>query len=261
MLVENNHPAIIDKATFAKAQERVKQRSGRKDSGLNNNPFTRKIICMDCGEYFGHKTWTSRGSIKYSMWVCNHKYSEETTYGGKKCKAANLRQEWIEQGYLYTMNKILAARSEYLAKYGRKLARINRRLESGEIEAELKVLDQQLVDIHKRLKELENEWEFSFGKQDEFTRLQSKLKNQMQETVDSINALENERNSLNARKRTLKTFIATLESLPDQLTKFSEKPFVSTIDHIAVNQYILAYHFYGDECIKVNIEQLKLSCH
>ena len=210
MLVENNHPAIIDKATFAKAQERVKQRSGRKDSGLNNNPFTRKIICMDCGEYFGHKTWTSRGSIKYSMWVCNHKYSEETTYGGKKCKAANLRQEWIEQGYLYTMNKILAARSEYLAKYGRKLARINRRLESGEIEAELKVLDQQLVDIHKRLKELENE-----------------------------------RNSLNARKRTLKTFIATLESLPDQLTKFSEKPFVSTIDHIAVNQYILAYHFMG----------------
>lgn len=261
VLVENNHPAIIDKATFAKVQKLIKSRSYCRNSGTSDNPFSGKIICGDCGECFGHKTWTSRGRIKYTMWVCNHKYSEETTYGGTKCKTANLRQEWIEQGYLYTMNQVLARRSDFLAKYERKLARVNHKLESGEIEKELKELTGRSHEIEEERVRIKAEMEFVFGEHTSYDEKLEALKRESQSIMAETRELEAKRDELNATKKTLETIINAVKDLPESLTKFHAKDFTYTIDHVTVGQYVLAYHLYGDECIKVNIELLKKMCY
>lgn len=260
VLVENNHEAIIDKATFARVQELIKHRTKKRDSGTGKSPLAGKIICHDCGECFGHKTWTSRGRIKYSMWVCNHKYSEENSYGGDKCKTANLRQEWIEQGYLYTLNQILARRSEYLAKYGRKIKRITHRLQSGQIETDIKALELKARSVEEQIAIIRGESEFSFGRQAEFDERINEQRYQLEAIANEIEALRVERATLNHDKVILETFIKTLERMPEKQNVFNGTEFVRTIDRVEVSQFILTYHFYGGEYVKVNIELAKKMC-
>ncbi|MBR2766853.1 recombinase family protein [Candidatus Saccharibacteria bacterium] len=254
VVVEDNHPGIIDKATFERTQELVEKRKTHKDPGTGKTPFTGRIICKECGSIFGHKTWSSRGGIKYSIWACNHKYSEETTYGGHKCKVANLRQEWIEQGYLYALGQILADRGEYLGKYRRKLVRVNKRLNSGDIDRELKELENISKTTEENLAKLRNEWEFTYGDHTEFDKRQDALTREAAEAISRIDELEKERGQLRADKKMLTTVIQTIEALPDKLSPhFNGKIFINLIDYVEVSQYVLAYHFFGDECVKVNI--------
>lgn len=257
VLVENNHPAIIDKPTFARAQELVKARKDKRNSGTAKDPFVGRVICNDCGGIYGHKTWNSRGRIKYKMWICNNKYTDDTAYADNKCKSANLRQEWLEQGYLYTINQLLPRRSQIMGRYGRKLARIEARLQSGDIDKEIQRLTAESQELDKQTEQLNVEWEFTFGDHTDFNRKMDDLEAKKQAIVQNVHALEEEQEQLNATKKTMQTFLDTFEKMPDHISRFDGNDFINTIDRVIAEQDTLTYYFYGGESAKVKIEALK----
>ena len=73
------HEAIIDIATFEAVQEEIARRterySGKKPSTVTY-PFTRLIVCANCGKHYRRKT-TATGIV----WIC----STYNTYGKKAC--------------------------------------------------------------------------------------------------------------------------------------------------------------------------------
>ena len=257
VLVKDNHEAIIDRETFAKAKELIEERSIRKTRGTAKSPFVGKVFCAECGEMFGHKTWNSRGRIKYSAWVCRSKYTEETTYGGKKCKTPNLREEWLVSGYLYAINELLAQKGEYLARYERKLARLERKLDPKKLEQAIRAEDQKIREIESSRIAFEREWEFTYGKSSEYDTRQNVFKAEMIKALSRKKELEEEQDNLRARKAELERFIETIEKLPNSLTKFNGPVFLKTIDHITVRPASLVYHFYGDEHISIPLEEVR----
>ena len=65
--VENTHPAIIDRDTFAKAQELMKKKAEKENKRRARSPFASKIICQNCGTVFvrrcsqsGYVSWSCR---------------------------------------------------------------------------------------------------------------------------------------------------------------------------------------------------------
>lgn len=78
--VENSHPAIISPEIFDMVQNEVTKRKGL---GLHNSSagiFSSKIICGDCGNFFGSKVWHSNSKYKRTIWQCNSKFKNK-----KKC--------------------------------------------------------------------------------------------------------------------------------------------------------------------------------
>lgn len=89
--VENNHPAIIDRATFGKVQEELARRSGLqkvKQVGTKTElgkysskyAFTKLLVCGECGTPYRRCTWTSAGK-KRVVWRCISRLD----YGKKYC--------------------------------------------------------------------------------------------------------------------------------------------------------------------------------
>ena len=77
--MENSHPAIIDPLEFQLVQREIARRKllGRKYSG--SSVLSCRIICADCGEYFGAKVWHS--TSKYaSVLGMNDAYSQLNHY-------------------------------------------------------------------------------------------------------------------------------------------------------------------------------------
>ena len=89
--VENNHPAIVDSATFGRVQEELARRSGKRkvkqvgtktEQGKYSSKYalTELLVCGECGTPYRRCTWASKGTKKI-VWRCINRLD----YGKKYC--------------------------------------------------------------------------------------------------------------------------------------------------------------------------------
>lgn len=94
-LVKNSHEAIIEPEVFDRVQELLIKNKKRRPKAYKDYPFTGKIICGDCGSFYGRDIWRVRSTgEKYPIWYCNHKYD-----GDEVCKTEPLREEKIKAAF------------------------------------------------------------------------------------------------------------------------------------------------------------------
>lgn len=97
--VENNHPAIIDAATFARVQEELARRASKrkvKQTGTTTEQgkycgkyaLTELLICGECGTPYRRCTWTVGGK-KRIVWRCINRLD----YGKKNCHHSPTMEE------------------------------------------------------------------------------------------------------------------------------------------------------------------------
>jgi DNA invertase Pin-like site-specific DNA recombinase len=75
--VEDSHPAIIEPGEFDAVQVEIERRRSIGKPTSCTSIFAAKIICADCGRWFGKKVWGSyKGDKTYrkEIWQCNDKY-------------------------------------------------------------------------------------------------------------------------------------------------------------------------------------------
>ena len=108
-LVENSHEAIIEPETFDLVQERLKKRSTHHNRVSGNSAWSNKLICSDCGGFYGHKVWHNYNNTKrYDVWYCNQKYTNE-----EKCQTPVIRQGELEEALLKALSKAGHNNMEY----------------------------------------------------------------------------------------------------------------------------------------------------
>lgn len=101
--VENNHPAIIDPATFGRAQEELARRTGKrkvKQKGTTTEQgryyskyaLTELLVCGECGTPYRRCTWTVKGEKK-AVWRCINRLD----FGKKYCHHSPTMDESVLQ--------------------------------------------------------------------------------------------------------------------------------------------------------------------
>ena len=103
-LVEHSHEPIIDPEVFDRVQELLAKRRTYKARLRDTSPFCNKLICADCGGFYGHKVWHNRSNTeRYNVWYCNQRYK-----GDKVCNTPFLREDEIKCAF----EQILKIRKE-----------------------------------------------------------------------------------------------------------------------------------------------------
>ena len=72
--------------------------------------FSSKLICADCGDYYGLKVWHSTDAYRKEVWRCNHKFD-----GDKKCSTPHLITEQIQSLFLQAYNELMQDRTQVIA--------------------------------------------------------------------------------------------------------------------------------------------------
>ena len=111
--VENAHPAIVEPEVYDLVQAEIEKRStrnGRAQSGLSS--FSSRIICGECGGFFGPKTWHSNSKYKRTIWRCNHKYKN-----GENCQTPHLNEEQVRKVFVNSFNQLYDNRKQLLEDY------------------------------------------------------------------------------------------------------------------------------------------------
>ena len=53
--------------------------------------FSSRLVCGDCGGYYGPKVWHSNSKYRRVVWQCNGKFSNE-----EKCRTPHLMEEDVK---------------------------------------------------------------------------------------------------------------------------------------------------------------------
>ena len=107
--VENSHEAIIEPAEFDMVQAEIVRRKELGKRYSCNSIFSSKIVCGDCGEFFGSKVWHSNSKYKRTIWQCNNKFK-----GDKKCSTPHLYEDDIKAEFIKAFNVMLQNKDEIL---------------------------------------------------------------------------------------------------------------------------------------------------
>ncbi len=108
--VQNSHPTIIDPVEFDAVQIERERRKKIGRPGACQSPLSAKLICGDCGGYYGSKVWSSNSKYRKIIWRCNEKYKGDT-----KCTTPHITEDEIKQKFIEAFNSILEYREELIA--------------------------------------------------------------------------------------------------------------------------------------------------
>ena len=84
--VRDSHQAIIERDIFDYTQYELKRRNKIKNRIYSKSGLNTKVVCGQCGNYYGHKTCHNSKYV-YEFWGCNTRQKS-----CHKCDAPNIRQ-------------------------------------------------------------------------------------------------------------------------------------------------------------------------
>ena len=101
--VENSHPAIIDKEEWEIVQAELMRRDEIGAAYSGNSIFSSKLICGDCGGFYGRKLWHSTSKYSRFVYRCNGKYNKEHD----KCQTPAITEDKIKEKFVIAYNQVM----------------------------------------------------------------------------------------------------------------------------------------------------------
>ena len=103
--VENSHQAIVQPWEFAIVQAEIKRRKSLTRRYSGQSVLATHIICGDCGDYYGSKTWHSNSKYRRTIWQCNSKFT-----GDERCRTPHFDEEEVKAAFVTAFNTIIENR-------------------------------------------------------------------------------------------------------------------------------------------------------
>ena len=226
VVVENNHPAVIDPLMFSivqKMMERDTRRPPKKDVLL---PLAGVLFCPDCGRTLQRRTVTY-GEQKYCYYVC------ATYKDGKGCSSHSFEQKKLEETVLHAITsqiQMIVELNELIKDIG---------LHSID-QIRLKRVD---VMIARKEEDLDRDKEFRMKlyealneeliDRDEYNKMRMKYTRQIEDTERAISKLKLQRTEISSSHSTDNNWIMQFIKFQG-ITELTREVVVTLIDRIYV---------------------------
>ncbi len=239
--VENNHPAIIERAVFDKVQIEISHRNSKpkvKQKGTKTElskysskyALTELLFCGECGTPYRRVTWTRNGNKKI-VWRCISRLD----YGKKYCKdSPTIEESLIQNAVCEAITKKAQMEMGDISQISQHIQIYQSRQDIGSITAKkdrLKALREQFDDLTRVDSEAAQNGDFD---------------TQFKSLFDEIHQIEDELSEINKNKSLIETSSNTLEEITTIMQGFKNHPV--EYNDIMVRQLI--------ECIKVMSPEL-----
>lgn len=204
--VENSHEAIIDPTDWDIVQAEIARRKtlGRAYSG--NSVFSSRLVCGDCGSFFGQKVWHSNDAYRKVIWRCNGKFK-----GEKKCTTQHVGIETIQQKFLFAYNQLMLGRDGVISDCNQIRQLVS---DCTELDAEIEKLTEEIEVLAEMVKACVKENAASAQSQEKYTKKYNALVKRYEKTSARLDALAAEKSRKQDRDRELRLFIESIKSSP-----------------------------------------------
>lgn len=244
--VENNHPAIIERAVFDRVQEEVSRRNSKrkvKDVGTKTElgkysskyALTELLFCGNCGAPYRRTTWAKNGKKKI-VWRCISRLD----YGTKYCK----NSPSIEEGVL--QNAIAAAITRKAQTEGANVQRIREHIEmylNRKGNSDLEEKQERLTALKQRIDELTS-MDSESAQNGDFDELFESLFTEMYAIQDELEDAKKTNAKLDTAVNRIDEMTTVMYGLKNHPVEYDEqivRQLISSIKVISAEQILILF--------------------
>lgn len=242
--VEGSHPAIVSAIDFDMVQAEIARRQtlGRAYSG--SNIFASKLICGDCGGFYGQKVWHSTDKYRRTIWRCNSKFKGEA-----KCETPTLDTETIQQMFLKAYNILMGTREQVLEACEEMRLLVS---DCTELDAEIDALNEEIQVVAELVSQCIKENASTQQSQEEYAKKYNRLVKRYEKAMDKLKLATDERERRMQRDREIRIFVASIEKQPTVLETWDDELWISLLETATVHaNNRIAFRFKNGTAIEV----------
>lgn len=225
--VENSHPSIITPEVFDLTQHELKKRKSVKGYKTGGGCFSGKIICGECGSFYGSKVWHSTSKYRRTIWQCNHKFKND-----KKCQTPHLYEDTLKEAFLKAFNSLLENRDEILQGYD---AIIQALTDTSKLDKESAKLQSECEVVAEMLRKCIQENAYTAIDQAEYQERYTNLVESYETIKKGLVEINDKRLERSAKRESIRAFILELDQSDTLLTEFEEEFWNATVEEVKVH--------------------------
>ena len=226
--VENSHPAIIDPIEWEQVQVEFARREDLGRTFSSKSIFSSKLVCEDCGGFYGQKVWHSTSKYRKFIWQCNNKFKDKD----KRCKTPTLTTETIQMMFLNAYNKFMGNREQIIedCEFMRKEI-----INFTKIDEQIAKKTEEIEDIAERVKNMVKENASTPQSQDEYIKTYNKLSIIYEEEYKKLENLQRDKELRISQDKAMEVFIVNLIKQPMLVEEWDESLWALMIEKAVVS--------------------------
>ncbi len=239
--VENNHPAIIDRDMWEQVQVELGRREALGAQYSSSDIFASKLICEDCGGFYGKKKWHSNSKYSRFIYQCNNKFHRHKD----KCMTPNLKKEDIKLRFIKAYNMAMEDKERIFQDTIEVIELLTNttKLESdiSQVEGELIVVSELVNKLVKENAKTSSDINDYNGKYEELTIRYDKLLTKHEEMIRL-------RSDKQGQALKMKSFITNLNQSEDILSEWNERVWMLLVKSAVVHRNSqITFNFKNDK--------------
>ena len=233
--IDKSHEPIIDPVEFELVQAEFARRKaiGYRYSG--NSIMASRIVCGDCGAYFGSKVWNSTSKYRRTIWQCNAKFQND-----QRCSTPHSDEEEIKARFVTAYNTLAADKTQLLDD-----CRIMQTVLSDctALDAEISALQEELDVVAGLISKCVDENSRDAQNQSEYGARYKGYVERYEAAQNKLEGLQREQALRQAKADAIGAFMFTIAE-KDALTDFDVKLWTATIHSVTVHSDgRMVFHF------------------
>ena len=245
--VENSHPAIIERRDWEMVQLELARRESITSYYSCNDIFATKLICEDCGGFYGRKVWHSNDSYRRVVYQCNHKFDSKKVY---RCETPHLLEQEIIDKFLLAYDKVITNKEEVVESLEEVVELLGNydeldfKIEEARTEAE--VVDNMvkaLIEKRTKTNELSEE---------EFTKQYEQLDTRYKNLGKKMNSLLKEKEIKKGKKEKMSAILENFKQCPTKLLRWNKETWMRMVEIATVHRdKTITFKFYSGQEVRV----------
>lgn len=224
--VEHSHEPIITPEEFDKVQTKFERRKRISRQYSGKSLFSSRIICGDCGAFFGSKVWNSTSKYRRVIWQCNNKFK-----GEHKCETPHLDEEAIKTRFVGAFNAILADKDSALENCRLIQSTLT---DCTGIDKEIQTLLEEIEVVTELTKRCIAENSQTAQNQEEYTARYNGFVERYEKAKTRVEELRSIKTERQAQADAIGAFMFEVQEL-DAFFEFDEKLWLTVIDTVTVH--------------------------
>ena len=226
--VEGSHPAIIAPDEWDHVQAEFARRKALGKAYSGKSIFSAKLVCEDCGGFFGSKVWHSTDRYRRTVWQCNSKFK-----GEERCHTPTMDTETVQRLFIKAYNQMMGKRTQIIEDcelMRKKLtdfksldADIERQLEETQVVAEL-------------VKAAVKENATTAQSQEAYLKKYDALTKRYETAAAELERLQNLRTLRSQKDKSMALYIRTLKKQPEVLQEWNDTIWTVMVEKAIVHR-------------------------
>lgn len=220
--VENSHPAIISPEEFEAVQAEIKRRKtlGRRYS--SQSVIAARIVCGECGDFYGSKVWHSNSKYRRTVWQCNSKFKSDS-----KCSTPTLDENEVKERFMTAYNSLVSNRMALIEDVR---FMQNTLTDCSQLDSDISQLGEELAVVTELMRKCIAKNATSAIDQTEYAEQYQSLMARYDKTAERLKALEKAREDRLAKATSIGGFLFELMERDEPLVEFDDKLWLVSIE-------------------------------